>query len=83
MSEAVTSRAAALTRALAIREKVLGPDHPDVSVASTTSPDLPLTKDAYAEAEPLSRARSRFGRRRLEPDHHSVAMSSTRSQHYQ
>ena len=40
-------------RALAIREKALGPDHPDVATASTTWPCSTATQGRYAEAEPL------------------------------
>ena len=40
-------------RALAIREKALGPEHPDVARASTTWRLLYDTQGQYAKAEPL------------------------------
>jgi tetratricopeptide (TPR) repeat protein len=40
-------------RALAIREKALGPDHPDVAVALINLAQLYESQSRYADAEPL------------------------------
>src|SRR5882724_11841925 len=42
-----------LKRALAIREKALGPDHPDVAMSLNTLAALYQERGRYAEAEPL------------------------------
>ena len=40
-------------RALAIREKALGPDHPDVAQSLNNLADLYSAQGRYADAEPL------------------------------
>jgi hypothetical protein len=40
-------------RALAIREKALGPEHPETSPRSTIWAELYRASSAYAKAEPL------------------------------
>jgi tetratricopeptide (TPR) repeat protein len=40
-------------RALAIREKALGPDHPDVAQSVNNLADLYSAQGRYADAEPL------------------------------
>ena len=40
-------------RALAIREKALGPDHPDVAQSLNNLADLYTAQGRYADAEPL------------------------------
>ncbi len=42
-----------LQRSLAIREKVLGPEHPDVATALSNLAFLYYTQGRYAEVEPL------------------------------
>ena len=42
-------------RSLAIREKQLGPDHPDVATSLNNLADLYRSMGRYAEAEPLYR----------------------------
>ena len=44
-----------LTEALAIREKALGPDHPDVALNLNNLAALYWTRAEYDEAEPLFR----------------------------
>ena len=61
-------------RALAIREKALGPDHPDVAtVAQQPRRALPCAQGRYAEAEPLYKRALAILRRQLGPDHPDVA----------
>ena len=48
-----------LTRALALREKALGPEHPDVATSLNNLATLYDTRSQYATAEPL------YGRRAL------------------
>ncbi len=56
--------AIALTsEALAIREKALGPDHPDVAKSLNNLAALYVEKGRFAEAEPLYLARSRDHRK--------------------
>jgi tetratricopeptide (TPR) repeat protein len=62
-------------RALAIREKTLGPDHRDVA---TSLQNLALLYDGqgrYADAEPLNRRAQAIWEKALGPDHPAVATS--------
>ena len=53
-----------LQRAVAIGEKALGPDHPDLATSLNNLAKLYQATGRYAEAEPLSSAPSRSARRR-------------------
>jgi tetratricopeptide (TPR) repeat protein len=64
-----------LTRALAIREKVLGPEHPDVATSLNNLASLYRAQGRYAEAEPpLTRALA-IREKVLGPEHPDVATS--------
>ena len=55
-------------RALALYEKVLGPDHPDVATALNNLAELYRRQGRYADAEPLVSKRSlAIGKRLLVP----------------
>jgi len=58
-----------LRRALAIDEKALGPDHPDVAVDLNNLAKLFETKGDYAAAEPLMRRALAIDEKALGPDH--------------
>ncbi len=62
-------------RALAIREKALGPDHPDVAASLDALAELYLDKQAYARAEPLYERALVIREKVLGPDHPEVAES--------
>lgn len=62
-------------RALAIWEKVLGPDHPDVAASLNNPASLYDSKGKYAEAEPLHRRAMAIWEKALGSDHPSVATS--------
>lgn len=61
-------------RALAIQEKSLGPDHPDVATTLNNLAQLFEDKGDYGEAEPLSRRALAIHEKALGPDHLSVAI---------
>ena len=63
-------------RALAIREQVLGENHPDVADALNNLALVYWTQGKYSEAEGSTSARWRSGRRLLE-NHPDVAQTST------
>ena len=60
-------------RSLAIREKALGPDHPDVAKSLNNLAALYHYQGRYAEAEPLYNGHWRSGRRRWGQTHPDVA----------
>ena len=62
-------------RALAIREKALGPDHPDVARRSTTWLCSTKTRAAMPTPSRSTSARWRSERKALGPDHPDVATS--------
>jgi tetratricopeptide (TPR) repeat protein len=60
-------------RVLAIREKALGPDHPDVADSLTILAMLYESQVRYAEAEPLYKRSLAIREKGLVPDHAKVA----------
>ncbi|MCP5197002.1 MAG: tetratricopeptide repeat protein [Gammaproteobacteria bacterium] len=62
-------------RALAIRERALGPDHPDVAHSLHGLAVLYHQQGRYAEAEPLYQRALAIRERALGPDHPDVAHS--------
>jgi len=60
-------------RALAIEEKALGEDHPNVASDLYSLADLYNTQGRYAEAEPLYTRALVIWEKTLGPDHPSVA----------
>jgi tetratricopeptide (TPR) repeat protein len=58
-----------LQRALATRQQVLGPDHPDVATSLNNLAELYRTRGQYAEAEPLYRRALAIGEKKLGPNH--------------
>ena len=59
-------------RALAIREKALGPDHPDVGTSLNNLAELYRAQGRYAEAEPLYKRALAIREKALGPDHPDV-----------
>jgi CHAT domain-containing protein/Tfp pilus assembly protein PilF len=62
-------------KALAMREKVLGPDHPKVAACLNDLAALYSTQGRYAEAEPLWKRAKAIGEKALGPDHLQVSRS--------
>ena len=62
-------------RSLAIREKALGPDHPDVATSLNNLAALYDDQGKYAEAEPLYQRSLTILEKALGPDHPDVAVS--------
>jgi Tetratricopeptide repeat len=62
-------------QALAIREKALGPDHPDVAEALNTLAQLYVRQGRYAEAEPLYKRALAIREKALGPDDPNVVSS--------
>ena len=62
-------------RALAIREKALGPDHPDVATSLNNLAALYRAQGQYAQAEPLFKRSLAIREKALGPDHPDVATS--------
>ncbi|CAN0413880.1 unnamed protein product, partial [Laminaria digitata] len=60
-------------RSLAIREKALGPDHPDVANSLNTLAELLRKQGKYAEAEPLYARCQAIREKALGPEHPSLA----------
>jgi tetratricopeptide (TPR) repeat protein len=56
-------------RALAIREKALGPDHPDIATSLNTLAELYRAQGRYADAEPLYKRSLAIREKALGPDH--------------
>jgi hypothetical protein len=62
-------------RSLAIQEKALGPDHPDVATSLSGLADLYQDEGRYADAEPLYKRSLGIKEKVLGPDHPGVATS--------
>jgi tetratricopeptide (TPR) repeat protein len=62
-------------RSLAIREKILGPDDPQVAQTVNNLATLYQHQDKYAEAEPLFKRALEIWEKNLGPDHPDVASS--------
>jgi tetratricopeptide (TPR) repeat protein len=62
-------------RALAIREKVLGPEHPDVATSLNNLAMLYKNQGRYAKAEPLYQRALAIREKALGPEHPDVAAS--------
>ena len=60
-------------RSLAILEKALGPDHPEVAATLNNLAALYCSQGRYAEAEPFLRRSLAISEKALGPDHPSVA----------
>ena len=61
--------------ALAIRERALGPDHPDVAVSLNNLAQLYRAEGRDPEAEPLLKRSLAIREKALAPDHPAVALS--------
>ena len=66
-------------RALAIREKALGPDHPDVATSLNNLAELYRDQGRYADAEPLYKRALAIYEKALGPDHPNVATVAQQS----
>ena len=62
-------------RSLAIQEKALGPDHPDVGALLNNLSDLYQDQGRYADAEPLLKRSLAIKEKALGPEHPKVATS--------
>ena len=62
-----------LKRSLAIRKKILGPDHPDVAKTMNNLATLRIAQRKYDEAEPLLRGSLEINEKVLGRDHPDVA----------
>ena len=62
-------------RALKIKEKALGPDHPSVATSLNNLGLLYRAQGQYAKAEPLFKQALKIYEKALGPDHSSVATS--------
>ena len=62
-------------RSLAIREKALGPDHPEVAASLNNLASLYAKQGRYAEAEPLYKRSLAIKEKAFGPDHPDVALS--------
>ena len=60
---------------MSIREKALGPDHPDVATSLNDLASLYDTQGDYAKAEPLYKRSLSIWEKALGPDHPDVATS--------
>ena len=60
-------------RALAIGEKTLGPNHPDVATWLSNLASLLYAQGNYLDAEPLYRRALAIGEKTLGPDHQNIA----------
>jgi CHAT domain-containing protein/Tfp pilus assembly protein PilF len=65
----------AVERALELREKALGPDHPDVANSLHNLAIIHRLKGDYAKAEPLFQRALDIYEKAFGPEHHSVASS--------
>ena len=66
-------------RSLAIREKALGPDHPDVAQSLNNLAELYQAQGRYADAEPLYKRSLAIREKALGPDHPDVATIAEQS----
>jgi tetratricopeptide (TPR) repeat protein len=64
-----------LSRALAIREKSLGADHPDTAASLNNLAELYREQGKYADAEPLLKRALAIGEKALGADHRDTATS--------
>ena len=64
-----------MKRSLAIREKALGPDHPDVGTSLSNLAVLYQSQGRYADAEPLYKRSLAIREKALGPDHPDVGTS--------
>ena len=64
-------------RSLAIFEKALGPEHPDVATVLNNLAELYRAQGKYAEAEPLYKRALAIREIALGPEHPDVAQSLT------
>ncbi len=64
-----------IERSLAIRERALGPDHPDVAASLTNLAELHRAQGDYVRALPLFECSLAINERALGPDHPHVATS--------
>ncbi len=62
-------------RSLAIQEKALGPDHPDVATTLNNLAEIYRNQGRYAEAEPLHKRSLEISEKAFGPDHPDVATS--------
>ncbi|MGH7599722.1 MAG: tetratricopeptide repeat protein, partial [bacterium] len=62
-------------RSLEMREKILGPNHPDVAQNLNNLAVLYMSQGKYAEAEPLHRRSLEIREKTLGPNHTDVAVS--------
>ncbi len=62
-------------RSLAIREKALGPEHPDVGQGLNNLAELYRTQGKYAEAAPLHKRALAIREKALGPEHPDVGQS--------
>ena len=62
-------------RALGIREKVLGPEHPEVATSLNNRAELYYAQGKYSEAEPLHQRALGILEKALGPEHPNVASS--------
>ena len=66
-------RSRCIARALAIREKVLGPEHPETATSLNNRAGLLRDKGDYAVAEPLLRRALAIKEKALGPEHPDTA----------
>jgi tetratricopeptide (TPR) repeat protein len=62
-----------LQRALAIDEKTLGPNHPEVATSLNNLANLYYYQGKYEQAEPLFQRAIAIGEKGLGPEHHTLA----------
>ncbi len=62
-------------RSVAILEKALGPEHPDVAASLNNLAGLYKVQGHYAEAEPLYKRSLAINEKALGPEHPDVAAS--------
>ena len=60
-------------RALALREKALGPEHPDVATSLNNLAELYEAQGQYARAEPLYQRALAIAEKALGPEHPNMA----------
>ena len=63
-----------LRQVLAVREKKLGPNHPEVAASLNNLAALYKDQGRYAEAEPMYRRAVTIDLKALGPEHRQVAM---------
>jgi hypothetical protein len=63
-----------LEKALDIREKALGPDHPEIAFTLTLLANIAYYRQDFAKAEPLYQRAIAMLEKTLPPEHPQVAM---------